>query len=80
MLGAAPEQFESIRRSLHDAYVSLDGPQAAKRFRELGADVVVARVNSSGALPWPALPCFREDYRMGDLAVLVHVDETCPLR
>lgn len=80
MLGAAPEQFESIRRSLHDAYVSLDGPQAAKRFRELGADVVVARVNSSGALPWPALPCFREDYRMGDLAVLVHVDETCALR
>ncbi len=79
MLGAPPEQFESIRRSLHEAYVSLDGPRASKRFRELGADVVVARVSSEGALPWPALPCFRETYRNADLAVLVRgdSDEAC---
>jgi hypothetical protein len=80
MLGAPPEEFESIRRGLHEAYASLDGPQASRRFRELGADVVVARVSSRGALPWPALPCFHESFRNADLAVLVRVDEGCALR
>jgi hypothetical protein len=77
MLGASPDEFESIRRKLREAYVSLDGPDASKRFRELGADVVVARVNASGALPWPMLPCFRDAYRDGDLAVLVWVEGAC---
>jgi hypothetical protein len=80
MLGAPPDEFESIRRELHDAYASLDGPHASKRFRELGADVVVARVDETGALPWPELPCFRDAYRNGDLAVLVWVDEACDAR
>jgi len=80
MLGAPPEEFEADRANLHEAYASLDGPAAAKRFGDLGADVVVARADAAGSLRWPALPCFREDYRSGDLVVLVRTEEACGVR
>jgi hypothetical protein len=77
MLGAPPEEFEGVRRSLHEAYVSLDGAEAAQRFASLGAEVVVARIGNQGALRWRELPCFRVGYRNADFMVLVKSDEIC---
>ena len=80
MLGAPPEEFENVRRSLHEAYVSLDGAEATKRFASLGAEVVVARVGNQDALRWRELPCFRVGYRNVEFVVLVQSGEICDPR
>jgi hypothetical protein len=80
MLGAPPEEFESVRQSLHEAYASLDGAEAAQRFASLGAEAVVARLGSRDALPWERLPCFAVEYRNSEFAVLVKSSEICDPR
>jgi hypothetical protein len=80
MLGAPPEEFENVRRRLHEAYASLDGAEAAQRLSSLGAEAVVARIARQDALPWRELPCFREEYRNSEFAVWVKGGETCDPR
>lgn len=69
MMGAPPEQYESVRRRLHEAYATSDGAAASARFEELGAQLVVARADAQGRLPWDPLPCFTVAYRAAELAV-----------
>lgn len=76
MLGAPPAEFEMIRTSLHEAYAQ-DGTQAAKRFRDLGAEAVVAHTDAAGRPPWAELPCFQQAYHSEGIIVFVRAKEAC---
>lgn len=77
MMGAAPDEFERVRQRLHEAYTMRDGREAAARFVELGAALVVVRAAPDAPLPWGDLPCFTVGYRGTELVVLQRTAGAC---
>ena len=79
MLGARPEEYMAIRRALHETYRTANAAEAAARFLDLGAAVVVVHAGAGQAPPWDELPCFPLRYRNAEWSVLVRTSETCEL-
>jgi hypothetical protein len=77
LFGSTPEQAADTERVLTAAYQQTSARDAARTFRDLGADLVVVDGATAPANSWAASGCFLTSYRRDGWLVVAPVPDSC---